>query len=169
MRTPSVLVLCLGLLSVQNACKTQTESSAAREPVKPVEVQVLGKAIPVGAKPVALGELAKDPAPFMGKEVIVTGKVEAVCQHMGCWMTLKDANGEAFIRMAGHAFFIPKTASGRSARVHAKLVDLEQVKAGSSCAEGASKGPAACKEEAEKQTGKPLAKLELEATGVELQ
>lgn len=132
--------------------------------------QTLGQPIPKDLTSVALGDLAKDPKPFVGKEVVLTGKVDAVCQHKGCWMTLKDANGEAFIRMAGHAFFIPKTASGKTARVHATLVDLEQVK-GPACGEGAGKpeGKMGCKEEAEQQTGKPLAKLELEAKGVELQ
>ena len=84
-------------------------------------------------------------------------------------MTLTDENGEAFIRMAGHAVMVPKDAKGKKARVFAKLVDsTEADKAAptSSCAGGGSKDH--CKEEAEKQNGKPLAKLELEALGVEL-
>jgi Rieske Fe-S protein len=166
------------IISVQ-ACKTQ--SSVSSEPVRAeafVAKDVLGQAIAKEAKAVSLAQLAKDPAPFMGKDVIVTGKVDSVCQHMGCWMTLKDENGEAFVRMAGHAFFIPKAASGRMARVQAKLVDLEQPKPEANCgsaahagmsAEGAPNPKMGCKDEAEKATGKPLAKLELEAQGVELQ
>jgi Domain of unknown function (DUF4920) len=157
----------LALLLTLVACKTG-EREMPKETAKP-PAQVLGQGVPKELAVIALGELAKDPKPFMGKDVVVTGKVDAVCQHMGCWMTLKDANGEAFIRMAGHAFFIPKTASGKTARVHATLVDLDEVKAakGGACADGEKQ--MGCKDEAEKQTGKPLAKLELEAKGVELQ
>ena len=81
--------------------------------------------------------------------------------------------------MAGHAFLVPKTASGRKARVLATLVKNEEDGA---CAEegmaaagggaapakegaGAKKG---CRAEAEAQLGRPLAKLELVAEGVEL-
>jgi Domain of unknown function (DUF4920) len=184
MRTYSTSVANLSLfgivlITLAQACKTQ--SSAKPEPVKAenfVAKDVLGQAIAKDAKAVSLAQLAQDPAPFMGKDVIVTGKVDAVCQHMGCWMTLKDENGEAFVRMAGHAFFIPKAASGRLARVQAKLVDLEQPKPEANCGKAAHAGMQAstapnarmgCKDEAEKATGKPLAKLELEAQGVELQ
>ncbi|GAH33995.1 unnamed protein product, partial [marine sediment metagenome] len=105
------------------------------------------------------------------------------CQHMGCWMEIKDDSGEAHIKMAGHSFFVPKTASGRKARVLATLVKNDDDGA---CAEeshdkmaaagGAANAPATkgagakkgCRAEAEAQLGRPLAKLELVADGVEL-
>jgi hypothetical protein len=95
-------------------------------------------------------------------------------------MEIKDDSGEAHIKMAGHAFLVPKTASGRKARV---LATLEKNADDGACgeeAEGkmAAAGGAApgekhakgkgCKAEAEAQLGRPLAKLELIAEGVEL-
>jgi hypothetical protein len=109
---------------------------------------------------------------------------------MGCWMEIKDDAGEAHIKMAGHAFFVPKTASGRKARVLATLVKNEEegacadegsdkmAAAGGAAvghtapAKGAAAGSAGakkgCRAEAEAQLGRPLAKLELVAEGVEL-
>jgi Rieske Fe-S protein len=127
----------------------------------------MGAAVPEGPS-LTLASIAKDPSAYLGKTVVTTGTVQAVCQHMGCWMTLKDdAQAEAFVRMAGHSFFIPKSANGRKARVQARLVDSEAP--AKACGAGAgAEHKMGCKEEAEKTNGKPLAKLELEALGVEL-
>ena len=139
----------------------------------------LGAPIEASAEKVALVDVAKNPTAFVGKKFATTGTVTAVCQHMGCWMEIKDDASEAHIKMAGHAFLVPKTASGRKARVLATLVKNEEDGA---CAEegmaaagggsapakegaGAKKG---CRAEAEAQLGRPLAKLELVAEGVEL-
>ena len=86
----------------------------------------LGTPIEASAQKVALTDVAKNPSAFVGKKFATTGTVTAVCQHMGCWMEIKDDSGEAHIRMAGHAFFVPKTASGRKARVLATLVKSEE-------------------------------------------
>ena len=100
---------------------------------------------------VPLGDIAKDPAKYANTTVATTGTVTAVCQEMGCWMELRDAAGQAHVRMHGHHFFVPKTASGHVARVQATLLKAPDEE----CAE---KGPQAAS----------LAKVELDATGVEL-
>ena len=66
-------------------------------------------------------------------------------------MEIRDASGQAHVRMHGHDFFIPKTASGHVARVEATLVK-------GSDEECAEKGNASG----------TVAKVELDATGVEL-
>jgi hypothetical protein len=135
----------------------------------------LGSPIEASAEKVALSDVAKNPNAFVGKKFATTGTVTAVCQHMGCWMEIKDDAGEAHVKMAGHAFFVPKTASGRKARVLGTLVKDDK----DECAEGAddkmsTQGgggdhkKAGCRKEAEKALGRPLAKLELVAEGVEL-
>ena len=144
----------------------------------------LGAAIETSTEKVALSDVAKNPAAFMGKKFATTGTVTAVCQHKGCWMEIKDDSGEAHIKMAGHSFFVPRTASGRKARVLATLVKSEAEGAcadeghdetmaaagGAAGGAGAAKGGAkkGCRAEAEAQLGRPLAKLELVAEGVEL-
>lgn len=116
---------------------------------------------------VALAEVAKNPSAYANKTFTTTGTVSAVCQHRGCWMEIKDDKGEAHIKMAGHSFFVPRTANGKKARVQATLVKSDSE---GTCGDGSEKHEPGkgCKAEAEAQLGRPLAKLELVAQGVEL-
>lgn len=130
---------------------------------------VLGAPIADGVgQRATLADIASAPASYADKKLVMEGTITAVCQHMGCWMELKDARGEAHVKMAGHAFFVPKTASGKKARVLGKLANVPPAGA-NACGEGDGKEKGAgCKAEAEKQLGRPLAKLALEAEGVEI-
>jgi hypothetical protein len=98
---------------------------------------------------VALADIARDPSRFEDRVFATSGKITAVCQEMGCWMQLEDTSGRAHVRMHGHTFFVPKTSPGHVARVQATLVK-----------------PAGCVDGCEE--GAPAAKLELDATGVEI-
>jgi hypothetical protein len=113
----------------------------------------LGAAI--SAPAVALADVAKDPHAFEAAPFSTTGTVTAVCQSMGCWMEIKDADNNAHIRMHGHSFFVPKTASGRKARVQATVVPAADEK---ECDEAAERGG----------VPKPVTRVELDATGIEL-
>jgi hypothetical protein len=115
----------------------------------------LGAAIPATAPVVALAEVMKTPAAYKGKPFVTSGTVTAVCQEMGCWMEIQDAGSQAHIKMAGEKFYVPKTSTGHKARVQGTLVDV-------------AGGEADCAQEAAKQTGGQVAKIQLEATGVEL-
>jgi hypothetical protein len=176
------IVSVLALLTACSACNQGPKPDADVHPepkVAPAPAPApssnegalrLGSPIEATAQKVALTDVAKNPSAFVGKKFATTGTVTAVCQHMGCWMEIKDDSGEAHIKMAGHAFFVPKTASGRKARVLATLVKNE---AEGACADegmaAAGEAPKkGCRAEAEAQLGRPLAKLELLAEGVEL-
>lgn len=117
--------------------------------------QHLGAPIEANAPVVALADVVKDPSKFKGKSFVTTGTVTAVCQEMGCWMEIKDESGEAHVKMAGEKFYVPKTSAGHKARVAGTLVEV-------------AGGDEECAKEAAEQTGKQVAKLQLEATGVEL-
>jgi hypothetical protein len=166
--------------SVHPEPKTLTSATATSE-AKTDGVLRLGAPIEgaAAAQKTTLAEVAKNPSAFVGKSFTTTGTVTAVCQHMGCWMEIKDDASEAHIKMAGHAFFVPKTASGRKARVLATLVKNENEGACADEGEGkmaalgggdgkGEKKKGGCRAEAEAQLGRPLAKLELVAQGVEL-
>jgi len=109
---------------------------------------------PITEHPVALSEIAKHPGAYEDKVVATTGTVTAVCQSMGCWMEIKDSASEAHVKLAGHKFFVPKSSSGHTARVQGKVIKVDPTDE--------------CVQEAAEQTGKPIAKLQLVATGVEL-
>ncbi len=112
----------------------------------------LGAPISADATPIVLSELATHSAAYRDKTVSTSGVVTSVCQEMGCWMEIKDDKGFAHVRMHGHSFFVPKTASGHHARVEATVVGAEEP---TECAEGSDAGAA-------------LTKIDLDATGIEL-
>lgn len=183
----SIFAVLAPLALALAACNTGSKSTPAEEKTATPEPAVaapkpsaapaaegalrLGAPIEASAPKVALADVAKRPNDFVGKTFATTGTVTSVCQHMGCWMEIKDDASEAHIKMAGHAFFVPKTASGRKARILAKLE--KDANAGACAGEGHEGMAAAgekkgCRAEAEAQLGHPLAKLELVAEGVEL-
>lgn len=149
--------------------KPSTPPAAAPAPTTAnANAEKFGATIDPKTELVALKDVAKNPGAYSNKTFTTTGTVSAVCQHRGCWMEIKDDSGEAHIKMAGHAFFVPRSASGKKARVQATLVKSESE---GSCGEGSEQHEAngkGCKAEAEAQLGRPLAKLELVAQGVEL-
>jgi hypothetical protein len=105
---------------------------------------------PLGIAPTtSLVDIAKAPASYRGKLIATEGTVTRVCQERGCWMAIKDDSGTATVRMHGHTFFVPTTSSGKHARVQGTVVLMKD---GHEC------------DEAEALD----AKLELDATGVEL-
>ena len=157
--------ICLAALMLVACSKSPSkvaESSKAAESSKTAEASKtaessshLGAPIAATTPVVSLAEVVKNPAAYKGKAIVTTGTVTSVCQEMGCWMEIKDDSSEAHIKMAGEKFYVPKTSAGHKARVQGTLVDV----AGSD---------EECAQEAAKQTGKQVAKVQLEATGVEL-
>jgi hypothetical protein len=104
---------------------------------------------------VALGDIVADPTKFADKTVKTTGTVQAVCQKAGCWMEIGDTEKRAHIKMAGHAFLVPKSASGHRAIVQGTVKGGEpQNECGSKDSCGGTENGA-------------VAKIEIVATGVE--
>jgi hypothetical protein len=124
--------------------------------LRPLTQKKFGSAI-TEANTTTLASLMSEPSRFAAKTVRTEGTVSAVCQSMGCWMEITDESGQAHIKMAGHAFFIPKDASGHHAVVQGRLLNA----AGPACASNdcnAGNTPNAGRGE----------QAQLEATGVEL-
>ena len=46
-------------------------------------------------------------------DVQVKGVVTEVCEAMGCWMKIKNADGSMMVRMKDHAFFVPLAINGK--------------------------------------------------------
>jgi hypothetical protein len=149
----TILGSVIGLALALGACRTdRTEQAAA--PAASVADSTVRLGAPLSAAPVVpLTVLANEAARYANQRVRTEGRVTAVCQKAGCWMEIADDTGEAHVRMFGHSFSIPRTATGRRARVAATVL--------SAPASGE------CEAEAARQTGK-LPVLQLEATGVEL-
>jgi len=145
-------ILALSIPVVALACRDEAAKPIAPAPVASTiakaVVSTFGRPIETG-ETLSLVDIAKSPATYKGKTVATEGTVTRVCQERGCWMAIKDDSGAATVRMHGHSFFVPTNAAGKHARVEGTVVlmkddrecdDLEAVDA----------------------------KLELDATGVEL-
>jgi hypothetical protein len=149
--------LASALAAASTACSRASDAppppaaSASASPAVPKGTLALGERITSPIVP--LTEIAKNPARYEDRVVATTGKVTSVCQEMGCWLELRDESGQAHVRMHGHTFFVPRTAPGHVARVQARVL-----KSAASEEECSEKGGA--------QQG--LAKIELDATGVEI-
>ncbi len=51
----------------------------------------------------------------------IKGDITAVCQMKGCWMRVKDMEGnEFFVRFKDYGFFMPKDAAGKTAVLRGK-------------------------------------------------
>ena len=148
MRIASLVILSL----LVGACTKATTDKPAPAPA--ASATQLGEPIPAAAPAIALATVVKDPSAYKGKAFVTTGTVTAVCQQMGCWMEIKDDSTQAHIKMAGEKFFVPKTSAGHKARVQGKLVE-------------SASGDVECEHETD-QAGAQVAKLQLEASGVEL-
>ncbi len=126
-------------------------ASSASPSAAPGGTLALGE--PVTSRLVPLAEIAKSPSRYQDQVVATSGRVTAVCQAMGCWMELADDAGQAHVKMQGHSFFVPKTAAGHVARVQAKVL------------RGSDES---CDDSPPPKRVASVPKVELEATGVEL-
>jgi hypothetical protein len=146
-RVTGVALLALLAACSRGSQKAPSPSTSASAP--PKGTLAIGERI---NKPlVQLADIASNPDRYANRVVATSGTVTAVCQEMGCWMEIRDASGRAHVRMHGHSFFVPKTASGHLARVQATVVPNGPT-TDEDCAEGKSQ----------------VAKVQLDATGVEL-
>ncbi len=128
---------------------------AVTEGIKPLTQKKYGQPV-TETKTTALPELAKEPAKFADQTVRTEGVVSNVCKSMGCWLEIADASGQAHIKMAGHAFFVPRDCSGHRAVIQGKVLAPTADKGTCGADDGCGQGSSA-----------QMAKVEIEATGIE--
>lgn len=145
----ALLAASLSVLGCSRQKDNESASHAPSPSSAPKGTLALGE--PISSPVVPLAEITKSPARYENKLVTTRGKVTAVCQAMGCWMEIQDESGLAHVKMHGHSFFVPKTASGHMARVQARVLKQNEEE---------------CDESPPPQHA--VAKVELDATGVEL-
>ncbi len=75
---------------------------------------------------VAIATLLDKPADYVGKTVQVKGKVVEVCQAMGCWMYLADAQGKKIrVKVNDGEIVFPKDGAGRNATAEGVFTKLD--------------------------------------------
>ena len=71
------------------------------------------------------GTVLTNPKEYVGKTVRVTGKVSDVCQKMGCWMVITDADQHMRITTKDHKFFVAKDGAGATCDLEGTVVKRE--------------------------------------------
>jgi Domain of unknown function (DUF4920) len=99
------------------------KASGDREAVDADGVVRRGKALTAGGDVVTVSMAAEKAAELSGKNIKLSGKVESVCQTMGCWFVLQGDKPEHSIRIStkGHDIFVPKSAAGMMATVEGEF------------------------------------------------
>jgi len=128
---------------------------AVAEGIKPLTQKKFGQPV-TETKTTALPEIVKESSKFADQTVRTEGVVSNVCKSMGCWMEIADSSGQAHIKMAGHAFFVPRDCAGHRAVVQGKVMPANAEKTTCGDDDGCGQGKSA-----------GLAKVEIEATGIE--
>ena len=81
----------------------------------------LGKPLAM-KEPVSVDKLMAKPAAYADKTVQVKGKVTAVCEEMGCWMALTNADTTVRVKVNDGDIVFPKDAVGKLATAEGKFV-----------------------------------------------
>ena len=71
------------------------------------------------------GTVLTNPDEYVGKTIRVTGKVSDVCQKMGCWMVITDADQHMRITTKDHKFFVAKDGAGAMCDLEGTVVKRE--------------------------------------------
>jgi len=92
------------------------------EPVaSDAESETFGAALATEAAAVPLAEVIADADSFVDQPVIVTARIDRVCQKKGCFFIARD--GDALVRVSfkDYSFFIPTDTAGRQATFAGEL------------------------------------------------
>ncbi len=86
----------------------------------------LGEAISL-EKTVAITDILNKPEAFLGKTVLVKGRVIDVCKKRGCWMKIAadSGYGSLLIKVKDGEIVFPLEASGKVARVQGVMEKVE--------------------------------------------
>jgi len=106
------------------APEAETEATGDDAPVEPG--QTFGEPIDDSVPATALSELLSEPERYRDRVIRTEGEIARVCQRAGCWMELREDDGEAVrVPMAGHAFFLPRDSAGRRASIQGRVTIQE--------------------------------------------
>lgn len=105
--------------TVQDAGVEKTDDRISIEDMEHFGLEfTLDAAIPAGT-------VLTNPDEYVGKTVRVTGKVSDVCQKMGCWMVITDADQHMRITTKDHKFFVAKDGAGAMCDLEGTVVKRE--------------------------------------------
>lgn len=111
-------------LAADPAPAVEAEATGDDAPVEPG--QTFGDPIDEAVPETTLSEILSAPDQYRDQVIRAEGEIARVCQRAGCWMELREGDGEAVrVPMAGHAFFLPRDSAGRRASIQGRVTIRE--------------------------------------------
>jgi len=77
------------------------------------DYEYFGDGIAAKGEDITVASLVGRTDELAGKKIRLTGKIEAVCKHKGCWMIVADGDKKVRIKFRDYGFFVPKDCEGR--------------------------------------------------------
>ena len=74
----------------------------------------------------SVGTILQTPEEWVGKRVLIEGRVTEVCEKKGCWMDIAHPEGLIQVKVADDVIVVPLSARGKSALVEGTVEALEQ-------------------------------------------
>lgn len=72
-----------------------------------------------------ISQILESPAEFLGQKVLVEGEVVGVCEHMGCWIDLKNEDEIIRVKVNDGEIVFPVEAKGKTALVEGEVYSFE--------------------------------------------
>ena len=108
MRTFNSLVILSILFMLTIACNSKQANVSNTGIIQAENMVQRGAEFDYKAKSIDINTLYKKMDKTSSLETSVTGKVENVCLKKGCWMTIKNPDGEPMrVTFKDYAFFMP--------------------------------------------------------------
>ena len=115
------------------------------------------------ASAVPINEVFTQVSELNGKIVRVTGTINDLCKHKGCWMQVKDGEQVLTVRFKDEAFILPASAIGRNVDFEGLFIAeklANPLSSQSGCAEGGNhEGDGACESERAERSAKKASNM----------
>ena len=70
--------------------------------------------------PVTVSVLVSKADTYLGKSLVVQGRIGPVCQTAGCWCVLQDGKDQLYVSLT--SFTLPRNVMGKSCRAAGRLI-----------------------------------------------
>jgi cytochrome c-type biogenesis protein CcmE len=90
-----------------------TKSAGSVDRLDETVFEHFGDGVAAKGDDITIASLVAKTDDLAGKKIRLTGKVEAVCKHKGCWMIVADGEKKVRVKFRDYGFFVPKDCEGR--------------------------------------------------------
>ena len=126
----SILFACQETTKSSDAPEAASKAIEAKEAAPQAKASETKKIQSYGApftidKAMPAAALLGDPEKYVGQNIRIEGKVSDVCQKMGCWMVISEADKHMRITTKDHKFFVAKDGAGNHCHIEGKVISRE--------------------------------------------